>query len=266
MDYYSVLGVSKSATPEEIKKAYRKLASKHHPDRGGDKKTFQDVQQAYETLGDVDKRAQYDNPQPQGFAGFGGGGFGFEDMFNQAGQHYRNRAPRNNPDTNITVEIPLSQVITGGIVNLDVGYTAVSINIPAGARDGTLIRVAGKGRTRFPNVPPGNLNIRITAQCPENIARDGDNIFQRVDVNTLSALVGNEQLIELYDGRSVKVKIPKGTQNGEKLRLSQFGIHNKQQNSRGMLFLIINLKTPIITDPEHLEMLNTIITDNKDLK
>ena len=264
MDYYSVLGVPKTATPEEIKKAYRKLASKHHPDRGGDKQTFQGVQQAYETLSDPNKRTQYDNPQPQGFDGFGGQGFGFEDIFSQAGAQFR--TPRRNPDTTISVEIPLNQIVSGGVVNMDIGYTAVSINLPAGTRDGTIIKVPGKGRNRFPNVPAGDLNIRVSAICPENVARDGDNIFQRIDVDTLCAMVGHEQLIELYDGRNIKVKIPKGTQNGEKLRLGQFGIHNESHNSRGILYLIINLKTPNISDQKHLDMLNTIITDKKDFK
>ena len=84
MNYYETLGVSKNATPDEIKRAFRKLASQHHPDKGGDTQKFQEIQAAYDTLGDPEKKAAYDNPQPQ-FQQFGGMPSGFEDIFNAFG-------------------------------------------------------------------------------------------------------------------------------------------------------------------------------------
>ena len=95
-DHYSTLGVAKTATQDEIKKAYRKLASQHHPDKGGDTKKFQDIQTAYETLGDEQKRSQYDSPQPQGvhFEFGGPGGFDLGSIFNMFGARgFQNHPP-----------------------------------------------------------------------------------------------------------------------------------------------------------------------------
>lgn len=252
MDFYSILGVSQSASQEEIKKAYRKLASKYHPDRGGDIKKFQDVQQAYEILSDPVQKANYDNPQPQ---------FNFSDIFSQGGQHFR--TPPRNPDTNISIQIPMEQMIKGGDMHIDVGYTQEVISIPAGVRDGTRIRISGKGRQRFPGAQPGDLLIRIIVQYPDNIYREADDIYQQINVNSLCAVIGHSVNVDLYDGRKVKVKIPKGTQNGEKLRLNGYGINNSQSRRIGILYLVINLITPVITNEKHIDLLNTIINDKE---
>lgn len=252
MDYYSILGVNKTSTQDEIKKAYRKLASKHHPDRGGDEALFKQVQEAYDVLGDVDKRNQYDNPQRQF-------GFNFEDIFSQAGQHFRPNA--RSPDTVINLEISMEQMISGGDLQVDLGYTQEVITIPPGIRDGSRIRLKDKGRKRHPNLPPGDLLISIVVRYPENMARDGDDIYQNIAVNSLIAASGGEVSTRIYNNKTLKVKIPKGAQHGEKLRLSKFGIHNTQSNRIGNLYLIINLYTPVITDQDHIKMLNSIISE-----
>lgn len=254
MDYYNVLGLAKDATPADIKKAYRKLASKHHPDRGGDKKQFQQVQEAYETLSDPAKKSEYDNPVQNMF--------GFGDIFSQGGHPFRQR-PMRTPDTVVNVEIPMERMIQGGDLHVDVGFTREFITMPPGFRDGTQIRIRGKGQQRFPDVPAGDLVLRLFVTWPPDIAREGDDIYQRIDVDTLRALVGGTIATKVYDGRKLNVKIPKGTQHQERLRLSQQGIGNSSANHRGNLYLIVNLITPNITNEEHINMLNTIIEGNQ---
>jgi DnaJ-class molecular chaperone len=125
-DHYQTLGVAKTATPDEIKKSYRKLASQHHPDKGGDTATFQKIQAAYETLSDPNKKQQYDTPMPPGFQQFNGMPPGFEDIFNNmmggraspfgdifGGQHKRQPQP---PMFRTTIEISLEQAMSKGSV------------------------------------------------------------------------------------------------------------------------------------------------------
>ena len=150
MDYYKVLGVPASATQDEIKSAYRKLAMKHHPDRGGDPKKFQEIQEAYDTLSDEQKRAEHDNPNPFGHGGgynpfqgddgifstfFGNPGFGFQ--FNQG--------PKNG-NIGATVELNLEEVMTGKPIDAEITFRngqkkLVSIQIPAG--------IARYGRSQY---------------------------------------------------------------------------------------------------------------------
>jgi len=168
MDHYSTLGVDKNAGSDEIKRAYRKLASQHHPDKGGDKAKFQEIQAAYDTLSNPDKRAQYDNPQPQfhGGGGFNGAPPGFEDIFAQmfgGGQHpfgnmfRQQQAPRNRT-LNIQTSITLEDAFHGKDLIATLGLPSgrdqtIEVKIPAGIGDGTTLRLAGMGDDSVPNTP-----------------------------------------------------------------------------------------------------------------
>ena len=150
MDHYQTLGVAKNATPDEIKKSYRKLASQHHPDKGGDTATFQKIEEAYRILSDPNQRQQYDRPMPQGnpFAGFQGGGFNFNgdlnDLFGQMFQQHNRRHP-NTPHTFRTqVGVSLEQSYHGDTQYLNLqtphGNHAITIQIPKGVSQGAQIR------------------------------------------------------------------------------------------------------------------------------
>jgi DnaJ-class molecular chaperone len=149
-DHYQTLGVAKNATPDDIKKSYRKLASKHHPDKGGDTATFQKIEEAYRILSDPQQRQQYDNPMPQGnpFGGFQGGGFNFNgdinDLFGQMFQQHNRRQP-NIPHTFRTnINITLEQAYHGDTQNLKLqtphGTHAINIQIPRGVEHGAQMR------------------------------------------------------------------------------------------------------------------------------
>ena len=147
-DHYATLGVARTATVDEIKKAFRKLASQHHPDKGGDTKKFQEIQAAYDTLGDSAKRQQYDNPAPQ-FAGMPGGAqFNMGDIFSQMfgggmGHGFQGQHPRRN-HMRMSLWITLKDVATGGHRQVAVGSTqgqsTIEIDIPLGINDGDMVQ------------------------------------------------------------------------------------------------------------------------------
>lgn len=258
MDYYNTLGVSKGATKDEIKKAYRKLASQHHPDKGGDASRFQAIQEAYETLSDENKRSQYDNPhhefQFNSHFDFGNFTNGFSDFFSQRGH---GRVPRN-PDAMVDLNVELIDAYNGRDTMIDVGFAREIIQIPAGVRDGTRIRIHGKGHHRYKEAPPGDLIVRINIKYPQDVSRDGDDIYQRVTVSSLQAIVGDEVTFEHFSGKTLKIKIPKGSQPGSKLRLTGYGMKNPQTHRNGNLFAILNMYTPNITNEEHINILKDI--------
>jgi len=256
MDPYQTLGVSKDASDADIKKAYRKLASKHHPDRGGDAEQFKQVQEAYEILSDPMKRAQVDDPwaQQSPFDHFAQDS-PFGNMFNfrtGGGTPYRN------PDAVVNVKINLMQAYHGSDVHIDVGFANEIVNIPPGIRDGSKVRISGKGHRRFKQAPPGDLVVRFVFDLPQDMAIDGDNVLHRVSVDTLTAMVGGDLTYTHFTGKSFNVKIPKGTQNGSRMRLSNWGMPKYQSNQYGHLYLIIDLFTPNISDPDDIETLNSI--------
>lgn len=264
MDYYSTLGVNKNASQKDIKSAYRKLASKHHPDRGGNEAEFKRIQEAYDVLGDEGKRAQYDNPRPhfnfnQGHGPFGPDfGHGFEDLFGFSRQRqYRN------PDAVVDITVNIRDAYNGNSVMVDVGFAREIVDIPAGVRDGTKIRLHGKGHSRYKDVPPGDLVIRVSVGYPMGISRQNDDIYQRVHINAIDAMVGSEVNFDHFTGKTLKLKIPRGSQPGSKLRLSNYGMPNPQTGKPGNLFVVLEISIPNITDEKHLELLNTIRNEAK---
>jgi len=263
MDHYETLGVSKDADAKEIKTAYRKLASKHHPDKGGNTAEFQKIQAAYDTLSDPNKRAQYDNPNPfgDGFSFRGGDPFGqgspFADIFGDIFGGGRAK-PRRNPDGIIDIEITLLQAYTGTDMVVNTGYSTLNLKITQGVRDGQKMRLSGQGPTRIPELPPGDLIVRVHINYPEGWGRENNNLFCRLHLDGLDAMTGaNVEFIHI-DGKKLVIHIPTGSQPGQRHRVKGYGMTDQNNSLAGDLYLILDVSIPVITKQEHLDYLNKI--------
>jgi DnaJ-class molecular chaperone len=259
-DYYNTLGVSKQATSDEIKKAYRKLASQHHPDKGGDTKKFQEIEEAYRTLSDPEKRSQYDNPQPQfNNGGFGGGGVppGFEDIFSQMfggnpffGQGFRQPQAQRNRTLNIQTTISLEEAFHGKdlIANLTLPSgrdQILEVKIPAGIADGTTLRLAGVGDDMLPNMPRGDINLTVSVSPHDVYQRHGDDLYRTIDISCIDAMVGKKVLITTIDNKTLDLTIRPGTQPGQTLAAAGWGMPNMRDNRfKGRLLIEVNVIIP----------------------
>jgi curved DNA-binding protein len=270
MDYYQTLGVDKTASQDDIKKAYRKLAAKHHPDRGGDTATFQSIAQAYDTLSDPAKRAQYDSPQ-HGFdpftqgAGPGWhdvssmfGGNPFEQFFRQAQQPNR----RKNRDLNIRVTVSLKQSYTGA--ELEASYKlpsgkdqTVVIKVPPGVESGQVIRYQGMGDDSVPSLAKGDLNATIIVSAMQGYDRRGNDLITLLTINALEAMVGCVKIVNTLDDRSVRIRLPAGVQHGSEYQSNGLGFRGFHNNI-GNLIILVNVEIPSVTDPDIKEQLESV--------
>lgn len=251
-DYYAALGVAKTATQDEIKKAFRKLASQHHPDKGGDTAKFQEIQAAYDTLGNADKRAAYDNPAPQ-FGGFGQGAqFGnmhdiFSQMFGGGGfGGFPGQQPRRN-HARMSLWITLLDVARGGkrpvAIGTQSGNSTIEIEIPLGIDDGDNVQYAGIA-------PGGNdLVIQFRVQPDPRWRRDGLTLHTEQKVSIWDMLLGADTEVRNIEGHGLLVKIPPRTQPGTTLRLRQQGLLDRNGN-RGDLMVKIQPEIPTNIAPE----------------
>lgn len=263
MDYYQTLGVDKNSSSEDIKRAYRRLAMKHHPDKGGDEAEFKRINEAYATLSDPRRKAEYDNPQPRyNWNPDPGEPFDFDDIlkqaFNNRGWAHQEQRVRN-PDAITDVFVTLEQVFSGTDIIVDVGYAREVIYINPGVRHGTKLRIKGKGPSRYKDAPPGDLIVRVNVEMPENTAVDGKNLFAKIDVNALEAIVGSSVTFNHPSGKELKISIPKGAQNGTRLRLKGLGVPDPNTRTNGDFFVIVNIFIPDVSNPKHIEELNKII-------
>ncbi len=282
-DYYQTLGVDQNATPEQIKKAYRSLANKHHPDKGGDQARFKDISAAYETLSDQQKKAEYDQmrmggPQVRfhtgGMPDFGdifGGGFDpfgnrahpFADMFGR-------RMPRNR-DLNIQCQVTLYDSFIGK--QLEANYQlpsgrsqTVVINVPPGIGHGETIRYNGLGDDSVPQAPRGNLNVTIVVLPDANFRREGDDVYTTIQINPIEAILGCRKKIKTLAGQEMDLEIRAGVNSGTEYASHGTGFSNPHTHQVGRFVTVVNIETPVITDPtilEKLRQLNAEITSGK---
>jgi len=264
MDYYSILGVPRNATPEEIKKAFKKKAMQHHPDRGGDATMFQRVTEAYELLSDPQKKQQYDNPQPRyNSSHFQGGRNPFEnsDVFGNMFNDMRYARNRVNKDITIAARITLEEIITGK--NLIASYSlnngkkeTVDINIPAGANEKHRIRFSGLGNEVAPNIR-GDLFVKIEIIKHNKWLREGNNLYAEHHINALDMIVGCVTIVETIDKRQIRLNIPPGTQANTKFRLSGYGLLDTNKK-RGDAFVVMVPNIPKINNEAVLRKLKKL--------
>ena len=252
-DYYAALGVPRTATADEIKKSFRRLASQHHPDKGGDTQKFQAIQEAYATLGDEQKRVEYDNPRPQ-FSGFQGhpGGVNINDIFGQMfGQGFgqQHQHPRRS-HVRMNLWITLLDVATGGkrtvSLGTQAGVSAVEIEIPLGINDGDNVQYEGIG-------PGGSdlvVNYRISPD--RTWTREGLNLTMEVRLNIWSLILGGDLTIDTLTGKTLTVSVPERTQPGTSLRLKAQGLRDRSGNT-GDIFVRVQATIPDNIAPEILD-------------
>jgi DnaJ-class molecular chaperone len=251
-DYYAALGVPKTATADEIKLAFRRLAGTHHPDRGGDTKKFQAIQEAYATLGDEQKRADYDNPRPQfsGFQGFHGSvniNDIFGQMFGQGGGF--NQQPRRG-HVRMTLWISLLDVATGGKRTVSLGtqsgVSAVEIEIPLGIVDGDNVQYEGIG-------PGGSdLVVQFKVSPDRKWQRDGLNLTQEVKIDIWNLILGGDLTIDTLTGKTLSTRVPARTQPGTTLRLKGQGLRDRAGQT-GDIFVRVQTFLPENIPPEIIE-------------
>jgi curved DNA-binding protein len=283
-DYYNILGVNRDASPDDIKRAYRKLASHNHPDKGGDTKRFQEIQVAYDTLSDPQKRSEYDRPQPQ-FNGGGPGGFhfnfgdgmppGFEQVFahfggrnpfeDMFGQQQRQQLNRNRT-LNLQAQISLEDAFHGKDLVANIGLPSgreqvVEVRIPPGVHEGTVLRLNGMGDDSIPNLPRGDIHLTIHISEHSFFARRDDDLIAVIDLNCLEAILGTTLEVESINGSTLEINVHPGTQHGQMLAVHGYGMPNLQNNNiKGKLLLQINITVPTNLSDTHKDLLRQIVS------
>jgi curved DNA-binding protein len=253
-DYYKTLGIDKNANPDQVKQAYRRLASLHHPDKGGDTAQFQEIQEAYATLSDADRRSQYDNPRPQFSSTSGPSGFDFDAIFNIFGADLRGQrrsVPR------MELWISLEDVAAGGSrtlgLNINNVATNIEINIPLGIQNGDSVR--------YPGLAPGGQDLVITYRIKPHPQwqSDGVNVITEQVIDIWDLILGHNLTVKDLLGNELILTIPPETQPDTILRARGRGLPARQmqgdriQTHKGDL--LVKLKGKIVgpVDKEIIE-------------
>lgn len=285
VDYYKILGVSKSATDKKIKTAYRKLARKYHPDLNPDnkdaEKKFKEINEANEVLSVAEKRKKYNKygkdwkhgdeyekaqqqqqgrqsrqqSSQQGFSNEEYSDF-FESMFGGGGSSYRqSQSPKfKGQDYNAELHLHLKDVYTTQKQVLTVNGKKIRLTIPAGVENGQLIKIKGKGGIGINNGPNGDLYIKFIVDNHTEFKREGDNLYKNVNLDLYTSILGGEITVYTFNGK-VKLKITPETKNESKVKLKGKGFPiYKQEGKFGDLIIIYHIVMPADLSEKELEL------------
>jgi DnaJ-class molecular chaperone len=268
---YETLGVSRDASDADIKKAYRQLASKHHPDKGGDTAKFQEIQSAYESLADPIKRQQHDNP----FAGnqgndihfdFSNSGVNdiFEALFRNANgtYHTRHQQPRKNKDLRVSLSIKLSSTLSDQkktvLVKTSKGDTFnVEVSLPRGVSDGATVKYKEQGDNVIESLTRGDLYVIINVINDTPCQIHGINLLHQIEIDSIDAMLGTSIPVKGLGDREYLVKVPAGCQPNTRLGLKGQGLYQMHTDIVGDFVVEVKIVTPTLTE-EQLEILKTV--------
>ena len=271
---YETLGVSENASADEIKKSYRKLARKYHPDVNKDESVidkFKEINAAYEVLSDKKKKDEYDMYGDQMFGGqnfhdfaqnrggnvdldellknifgggggFGGGGFGGGSI---------------DLDQKTSITIPFAVSILGGKHHVSVSADSFDIKIPAGIKNAETLRVRGKGHSGMGQ--KGDLLIKVEVAPSPTLTREGNDLFTSFDVPLKEALFGGKVTVKTSLYNDIILKVPQGTKNGQKFRVKGKGVKDRKTTLLGNLYLTANIILPNVDDLD--ENLKTMLEE-----
>ncbi|MFX0558630.1 DnaJ C-terminal domain-containing protein [Maribacter sp. CXY002] len=293
IDYYKVLGVNKDASTSDIKKAYRKLARKYHPDLNPNdaeaEKKFKQLNEANEVLSDPEKRKKYDDYgkdwqhaeefEKQRKARSESGDFGrytysggqstedfsdfFESMFGGGGFRSSGRNVRfRGQDYNASLQLNLTDTLHTHKQTLTVNNKNIRITIPAGVENGQIIKITGHGGPGVNNGPAGDLYITFTIYNNTTFKRDGANLHKTIEIPLTTAVLGGEVMTDTLSGK-VKLKVKPETQNGTKVKLKGKGLPRyKKEGQFGDLFITYQVKIPSNLSPEQKEIFKKLAATN----
>ncbi len=289
-DYYKILGVNKKDSDDAIKKAYRKLAMKYHPDRSGSDKAaeekFKTISEAYAVLSDKEKRKQYDMFGSNGFQqrysqedifrgfdlnnilrefGFGGGGGGFGDSmrFDFGGRPGgRPQRPVKGADLEYELPLTLTEVIKGTdktiSYNLDGKTNKITIKIPKGMIPGKKLRLHGKGQPSAYGGPPGDLFVKTKVLTDALFRIEGHDLFLNREIKLSEALLGTQLSVPTPDNRTLSLKVPSGTNHKTKFRLSGNGLPHLNDTQKGDLYVEIGVKMTNTLSEQQIQLIEKL--------
>lgn len=286
IDYYKILEINKTATEADIKKAYRKLARKYHPDLNPDNKgaenKFKAINEANEVLSDSAKRKKYDafgkdwkhadefknaqqqqstrNANQQQDYGAFTGDFSdfFESMYGGSSRNTGRQTKFRGQDLHAELHLNLKDVYTSQQQTLTVNGKNIRLTFPAGIENGQVIKITGHGTTGANGGPNGDLYITFSISNHTLFKREGSNLYSNVDLNLYTALLGGEVLIDTFDGK-VKLKVAPETQAGSKIKLKGKGFPvYKQENDFGDLYITYQIKLPTSLSVKEKELLTEL--------
>jgi len=275
-NYYDILGVNEKATSADITKAFKDLAKKHHPDRGGDKDKFQEINEAHDTLKNSQKRHDYDTMRKFGSRSTGGGGehpFFNEDIFgdffsgfgadnggfrfNFTGRDgderiFRNvrQQPRGNRNVQVRMAISIKEAMMHNEKTISYKLPSgreefATVKIPAGVQHGVTFKFSGMGDDSIRNMPRGDLMVVMSVLDSDGFTRKGNDLFTDKTIDCFQAVRGHEFNLKTLDDKIIKVKVPAGTQPGTMLTLKGLGMPvHKTLNIRGNLYVKVHILIP----------------------
>ncbi len=268
-NYYEILGVDKNASEDEIKKAYRKAASKHHPDReGGDTVKFQEVQEAYETLSDKTKKYHYDHP-PSNNHGFNFNS-GFEpnrgntpeDIFANFFRHAQAQQARRNKDLRVNLSVSLESTLEAQKKSIDVqttngGHFVIDLDLPRGINSGATIKYPLMGDNFHDTLTRGDLYVIVTVLPHARFGVEGLNLVAEININAVEAMIGVRKTIIGLDGKEFAISLPAGCQHDTKFLMAKQGLYQMNVPFRGDLIVVVKVAIPTPT-VEQTEVLRNI--------